>query len=216
MENTQYLKYKDSFKKQCIFSTIGGGLAIIAVIFLLFIPIFQIRLGKLVLIEFSLFDELKALFSGSDGYRFIGIGIFQAFALVMFSIAFGMYIYELIKNITGITNLDNYALLQYDKIKTRGNERARRFVYGYTSVNCFMSGIIFEMLYIIFLKTFADSEYGDTYLTLMNGVSWKIVFTVVFAVAAIVMYIIRRVSYNQTRVAILKEDYGLSQTNQNN
>ncbi len=61
----QYLRYKNSFKKQCIFMIVANALALLTLIFLIFIPCFRISMKDDVTgmvfarYDFSLFDEIK-------------------------------------------------------------------------------------------------------------------------------------------------------------
>ena len=43
MENIQYLKYKDRFKLNCILKALSGALAFFAIVFLIFVPNFEIN-----------------------------------------------------------------------------------------------------------------------------------------------------------------------------
>lgn len=240
MANTQYLKYKDEFKKQCIFNTVFGGLAILTIIMLLFVPLFEVKVLNILILQFSLFDEIKLSFSslGRGGVQITGgsaaeswravasfMGIYQIIAIIMFAVAIGWFIFELIKNIMGIMNMDNYALEQYDKIKKRSDENGKKGFKRFSSSGLFLSGIIMEVFYLFYSKFIMQmigmsgsgiASDSASYFTSMTGVSWTIMFPIIFAVGAIAMFVLRKMSLSKTRAAILKEDYDIAENNDNN
>ena len=235
MANTQYLKYKNEFKKQCIFNAAFGGLAILTIILLLFVRMFEVKEYNILLLQFSLFDEIElsiksiggsgTQISGSgqaEAWKAVGsfMGIYQIIAIIMLAAAVGLFIYELIKNIMGIINMDNYALEQYDKIKNRAEEKNKKALKWFTSPRLFLSGILLELFYLFYSKFINQMISGapeageiaignSSYFTYMTGVSGLIALPIIFAAGAIVAFILRKLSLSKTRAAILKEDYGI-------
>lgn len=234
MANTQYQKYKNEFKKQCIFTVIGGCCAILAMILFLFVPNFKISLGKIDLINFSMYDEIKYCFdnfnlsgksSEEDVYGFATFGgLYHIGVLVLFAIAAGMYIYETIKYALNLYNLDDYAFAQYDKIRMRQSGRSRKSYYSISASGWLTAGLFMEVIYIIFIRFFQSSvstdeipiDFAGGYFLFVNGISGLIVFTILFVIGAVVMKVLSKISYNKVRVAILKEDYGISNTSNPN
>lgn len=238
MANTQYLKYKNEFKKQCIFNAIFGGLAIITIILLLFVPLFEIREFNILLAKFSLFDEIKMSLKsmGGSGTQSGGgsgqsqaweavasfMGIYQIIAIIMLAMAVGLFVYDLVKNITGIMNMDNYALEQYDKIKNRADVKNKKALKWLSSSRLFVTGICLELFYLFYSK-FINKMISDggeagsfeigssSYFTHMTGVSGLIALPIVFAIGAIAAYVLLKMSLSKTRSEILKEDYGISE-----
>lgn len=218
MENIQYLKYKDRFKLNCILKALSGALAFFAIAFLIFVPNFEINVLGLTLIRFSVLDEIILSFKNvSSGY---GVGatsmIFQLLAAVQMAIGLVIYAVSLIKNILNITNTENYALEQYDKIKTRESDGARKNWNRFSVTQFFISGVMLEMLYIIYSKAFSGifgENYDASYFSQVNTVSWLIIFFIIFTLAYITVAVTARIQLKNLKLEILKEDYGLSQQN---
>ena len=237
MANTQYLKYKNEFKKQCIFNATFGVLAIITIILLLFLRMFEVKEYNILLLQFSLFDEIELSIKsiGGSGSQISGgsgqagawkavasfMGIYQIIAIIMLVAAVGLIIYELVKNIMGIINMDNYALEQYDKIKNRTDSgKNKKALKWFTAPRLFLSGIILELFYLFYSK-FINQMIGETpeaggmaigessYFTYMTGVSGLIALPIIVAVGAIAAFVLLKMSASKTRTAILKEDYGI-------
>lgn len=213
MANTQYINYKNDFKNQCILNTVSGLLALIAVIVLLFADNFVIA-DEVFTLKFSLYDEIKfafEAFKSDSGFSMVlTFAYLQVIAIIMFGFAAIAFIYELIKSVIGILNMDNYALDQYDKIKKRAFERKKN--KQYSSGNMFIGAIIYEFFYIFYTKAFSGYlGIGEgSYVTHMTGVSGIIAIPIILALCAIAASILRALSFRKVRTAILREDYGVN------
>ena len=236
MANTQYVKYKDEFKKQCIFNAAFGVLAIVTLILLLFLRMFEVKEYNILLLQFSLFDEIELTIKSIGGsnaqigngsgqyeaWKAVGsfMGIYQIFAIIMLVAAVGLIIYGLVKNIMGIINMDNYALEQYDKIKNRTDGKNKKALKWFTAPRLFLSGIMLELFYLFYSKFInqmiggaqgaGEVAIGDSsYFSYMTGVSGLIALPIITAVGAIAAFVLCKLSVSKTRAAILKEDYGI-------
>lgn len=228
--NGQYLKYGDSFKKQCVLNVAAGVCILIGALLLLFVPVFEIDL-LIVKVNFSFFDEIKLTFqsftggvvsgdgaasdSGWYGATFTYFGFFQIMAIVFFAVGIVWMLVDVVKNCLGIVNVDTYALQQYDKIKTRAAEgRSRRFRGVYSPGYFIVSGIMSEMFYVIFVKVFSNipgvgSDDGFSNFLSITGVSWTVIFPLLFIAAYITFWAMKKYMFNQVKTAILKEDYNI-------
>lgn len=217
MENEQYLKHKKEFKLNCILKAVGSGVAILTLIFLIFVPNFKIDF-EIAAVNFSLFDEIKLSLDNMKGGNSSGsnamtsiLSIYQIIALVYVVLACCMGIFTLIKNIINLTDLDSYSLQEYDKIKNRNDEKKKGFS-RFSASNLLLSGIILEILYIVMSKVYSSMGMGqaaESYFELMNGVSWMIMFFIIFAVVFIGISIFNSYTYKKVKMAIIKEDYGM-------
>lgn len=59
MENEQYLKYKDDFKKQCVYNVISSCFSIITMLFIFFLNIFTKKIRLSILKEDYKINEKK-------------------------------------------------------------------------------------------------------------------------------------------------------------
>ncbi|MDE5728742.1 MAG: hypothetical protein K2I20_01020, partial [Clostridia bacterium] len=229
--NKQYLKYSDSFKKQCVLNIAAGICILLGTILLLFVPIFKID-AFIISVEFSFFDEIKLAFSellgsgslaavaASDsgtagGYSsvFWIYGIFQIMAIIMFAIGICCLLADVVKSCFGIVNPDTYAITQYDKIKTRATEgKGRRFGRYYSPASFMVSGVMCEIFYVVYVKIFSNipgggSAYMYSNFLSVTGVSWTIIFPFLFIAAYVVCWALKKYMFGQVKTAILKEDY---------
>jgi len=221
MENTQYLKYKRQFKINCILKAVAGLLALFALVFFIFVPNFKIKVIEgLIEPEFSLFDEIKLAFDNmfANKNTVMFLGIYQIIAIMYIAIACVMGIITLVKNIMNVINLENYALEEYDKLKTRRPNTNKRWSGKYGASNFLMSGILLEIVYI-FLSVYLSGMWGESvdvnelsFFMSLGGVTWKIVFFIIFLVAFLTVAVINSFMYKKVKLAILKEDYGLAKT----
>ncbi len=122
-------------------------------------------------------------------------------------VAFGF-----VKNILNIVNLDSYALIAYDEIKTKADRRQRGVFRRFQASQMFFSGIVFEIIYIIFAKVLNpihenDAVGSSSYIALMNGVSGAVSVVIIFVVAAIACMAYHAYMKKKIQTAILKEDY---------
>ena len=100
MENEQYLKYKDDFKKQCVYNVISSCFSIITMLFIFFLNIFNYHLkAENVSIDFSLFNITKEIFSNLNNLEpfSFAIYIFLIGSIVFFIIGIfqsGFFIFK--------------------------------------------------------------------------------------------------------------------------
>ncbi len=209
MANEQYAKYKPQFKNLCIIKAVSSAVALLAIVFLIFVPNF-----KSGFIGFSFLDEIirsfKALSEGFKSYTAI-LEIYQVIAIVYLLIGLIFAIVTLVRNIMCLTSMETYALEQYDSIKTRANEGKKSRVLGrFTLSNCIISAIIIEILYIVIQKFIPTSGGAGSYFAYIDGVTWLIMFFILFMIAFIALTILSTIMLNKVKLAILKEDYGLT------
>ncbi len=210
MANEQYAKYKPQFKNLCIIKAVSSAVALLAIVFLIFVPNF-----KAGFIGFSFLDEIirsfKALGGGFKSYTAI-LEIYQVIAIVYLLIGLIFAIVTLVRNIMCIVNMETYALEQYDKIKMRADGGKRnRFIGGFTLSKCIISAIMIEILYLIVQKFIPASGGAGSYFAYIDGVTWLIMFFILFMLAFIALTILSSVMLNKVKLAILKEDYGLTE-----
>lgn len=126
----------------------------VAIILFIFIKSFQIKLDGAVILHFSLLDEFKRSVNNvSSGGISAVYEIYSIIAFVMILSGAVMAIADLVKNIFNITNLERYALTQYDNIKRRGDDKGKKKYRGqYSVIGMFYSGIIFEIMGIFMTK----------------------------------------------------------------
>lgn len=132
-QNTkQYLKYKNKFKIQGVIGIIASGCMLLTLILFLFLPCFRIDLLEELEIQglsysFSLYDEIALSLSHitdmdigdpQGAFTFL-MSLYQIMAIV-FIVAGGiMLVKDMIVSVINTLNLDDYALTEYDKIKSR-------------------------------------------------------------------------------------------------
>lgn len=207
--NMQYAKYKPQFKNLCILKAVSSVVALCAIIFLIFVPNFTV--GGI--FAFSLFDEIMRSFNslgaGLRDYTAV-LEIYQIIAVIYLAISLVFAVVSLIKSILNITNMETYALEQYDDIKTRANESKKRWGNRFTLTNCIMGAIVLEVLYIVMQTFIPSSGAASSYFAYIDGVSWMIMFFIIFAIAFIVLAILSANILKKVKMSILKEDYGLS------
>lgn len=210
MANEQYTKYKPQFKNLCIIKAVSSVAALLAIVFLIFVPNFAAGF-----IGFSFLDEIirsfNALGEGFKSYTAF-LEIYQLIAIVYLSIGLIFAIISLVRNIMCLASMETYALEQYDKIKMRAdNGKRNRFLGWYTLSGCIIGAIILEIIYI-FLQKFLPTDGGTgSYFGYIDGVTWLIMFFILFMLAFIVLTVISKIMLNKVKLSILKEDYGVSE-----
>lgn len=221
MENEQITKYTKQFKIDCILKVVSSGLALMAIVFLLFLPIFSIvdPIFGITLYSFSLFDETKnafSLLSGGFSSPMAVMNIYQMFVLIFMALGLVMCVVTLIKNVICLTDMDKYVLEQYNNIKVGAGKKS--FYNRFSATNCFISAIILEVFYIIFSKVFSSVGGGESAfesnLSMVNGVTGYIALFIIFAVGVIAITVYSKIQIRKIKFAILKEDYGLSVKNE--
>ena len=230
--NDQYLKCKDDLKKKCIYNAIFGGLMLITTILFIFVPFFEYKesvLGIDFRIGISFFDEISlCLQKLTGGNKVSGLSespsssssmadmfsYYHIMAMVCLLVGIGLLIYEFVKNIIAIVNIDDYALKTYDTIKKNNNKRV---VYGKpTALSMFISFIFLELMYLLIFKNIAKTinkasgviiEEINSYFEIVNSINALVLIVLVFLIASIVMKVLALVSHNKVKVQILKDEY---------
>ena len=221
----QYAKYKPAFKKVAILKVVMNALMFATLILLFFLPCFRIQpegaaefaqlTGIDLGVNFSVLDEIVNMFSViSSGSENIGALIFfQIVAIAFFAAGIVAATVDFVKSMIGCVNPDNYAIVEYDKIKTKTDRKVLR---QFSSTPLFISAIIYEVFAIIMCKVF-DRNVGDAgmesgilyidYFASMNTVAWGFWIVLVFLIADITLAVLTAVARNKLKIAILKDDY---------
>ena len=215
----QYLKYKPVFKKNAVMKAVMNAVMFLTLILLFFLPCFRIQpkgaeLGSLLGIDlginFSLYDEVALVFSPHEsGGPNIAVMIFQIFAIIFFAGGIVATAVDLVKSAMNCINSENYAILEYDKIKSRA-EKQRMFRQS-SPTTMFFTAIIYEVFAII-LSKFLNRSVGETeaitdYFSSMNTVAWGFWIILIFVLADIALAVLTALMRNKVKVQILKEDY---------
>lgn len=237
----QYLRYKDAFKKQCVFKAATSAIALLTLILLVFIPCFQIKITEEVLgmnvtlfsYNFSVFDEIRAdfkmLFSAGKGWDAVrAMSFVQIGALILIIAAVVWAAVDCVKAILNVMNIDDYALNAYNDIKT-GADKTRRggwsVLFGYTyayaggAMSMALAGISLEIFYIIFMRSmagfFEETPFNELspegYFLYVNGINGWIAALIIFGIGFITLYVMGRVMKNKLRTQILKEKYEVTE-----
>ncbi len=224
MENKQYIKYKDYFKKQCIYTAIGSIFSIVTILFVIFFDVFKIKLKvegeTLDLIKFSLFDVIKDVVKNLSHLGLIDF--FFSLSLVFFIFAMIGSGISTFKNIMNVTNLDDYSLTEYDNIKHRiddkKNKRANRFNTNYFFYAAIVY-LIFSIWFGRFIGSISDAsevEFSNlSYVMLflnVNGVNAIVILPVLTLIASIVFTVIGSNMKKKIKTSILKEEYSNPQS----
>lgn len=200
----QYEALKPDLKKVGGLTISSKILLLIFAICFIFVPFFQTNVtdGQGVIVKkcFSLFDEIKNIVSykiNFNSVRSIAM-IYQMYALLCFAIGIIKTIYEIIKDMTKIVDIDSYALETYDDIK-RGDMDSKKKKNQFVNI-WFMEALFMEIAYLIYSKVIG---YQDSF----NSISWTVVFCVIIIIPFIVIAIIRSTMLKKIKVSILKEKY---------
>lgn len=216
-ENKQYLRYKDRFKKMGIFNIVSSVCALILIVLLIFVKSFVVKVKGVAILQFSIYDEvvrsIKIITSGDSGILAL-LEIYSVIAFIMFLGVAVTAIVDLIKNILNVTNLEKYALTQYDNIKRRSEDNGKKRKKGNSSIlHMLVSSIVFEIMGIFYSRFLSGlfneegTKYGS-YFASVNGVSFNIIFAIIFAIAFAVLYFIMRKIFKDIKYEIMKEEYG--------
>ena len=232
---TQYLQYKQPLKKQCIVQIVASAVALLATVFLLFLPNFSIdtltvlfaetTLPKLhdeaafmgSQINFSIWDEFYAVIApvtGEDSTArtlALSFGFLQILGIIFLAVGLIMALVSVIRNIMHILSLENYALETYDKLKKRTEKRGRR---GYFSSPTYwiIIGFVYEVMAVllsIYLTDLTEGSIVTSYFSVMSGLAASGYITILFMLAAVVLVIVGGQMLRKVKVAILREEYGL-------
>lgn len=167
-------------------------------------------------LSFSVFDEIKLALSsiGDTDASSITSAMFQIFAIIFLAVSAIIGVVSLIKNISGILNIDNYTVDIYADIKTNADKkRSRKDMYS-NPMYWLVSGIIFEVLAVVMGKVMGSvlesgSESATSFISYCNGVSGWIAFIIIFAVLAIAAYVYSSQLKGKVKTQILREDFGI-------
>ena len=213
---TQYLQYKQPLKKQCIVQIVASAVALLATVFLLFLPNFSIdtltvlfaetTLPKLhdeaafmgSQINFSIWDEFYAVIApvtGEDSTArtlALSFGFLQILGIIFLAVGLIMALVSVIRNIMHILSLENYALETYDKLKKRTEKRGRR---GYFSSPTYwiIIGFVYEVMAVllsIYLTDLTEGSIVTSYFSVMSGLAASGYITILFMLAAVVLVIV--------------------------
>lgn len=228
--NKQYLKYKERFKQYGIVDLLAKGTLLFSAIFFLFLPCFKIIESEEILgqelelfsVKFSVFDEIVLIFKNLFGEGTIGsddegfgmmLSVFQIFGigLMIFSAAF--LLKDFIKNILNFVNLENFALEEYDKLKTGSGQNSAKAFRKVNSEMMFYMGIIMESFLIAAMKMFAKmprSGFEDSmasYMIYANAVTSGFYVVLLFLIVSVGLSIYKSRMLHGIKINILKEDY---------
>lgn len=218
--NKQYLKYKSQFKTQCILGLVGGACILIGVILIIFTKFLQIKVDGTSILDFSLYEEIRASFDSFNSLSYLSIlGIYQVMAILCIGAGAIWQIVDFIKKGIGMANLDAYSLEQYDAIKKRtGDGEKRRRNQNFSSTNMLISGMMLEVIYIWMARfLFRNDSIPDNIedvsykLALCNGVGSSVFFPILFIAVGIIVMVVRSLSLKKTKMAIIREDYGVDE-----
>ena len=224
-QNTrQYLKYKDKFKKQGIIGIAAGACMLLTMILFIFLPCFRVSIvsdseAEELSYRFSLYDEIvlsfKNLFSEQGIYMTL-LSLYQVMAIVVIALGGFVLIKDLIVSVMNAINLDNYALTEYDKLKSRQEKSNRRSFKIINSIECFFAGIVLEITAIIWARAMiSGSEWTGpiedipSYLAYMNSTTAGLYIVILFFLVSVGLIAVKSCFAKSVRIQILKEDYEL-------
>ncbi len=118
-EKKEYEQYKGRFRLHCIYKLAAYGIGVLTGLLAFFLPLIQSSSGKI-----FLFDVAKLLVKGNLGIY----DVFWIFAIIFLLVAIVMLGVEGAKATHGLTDLDGYALVEYDKIRVRREEKAVKII----------------------------------------------------------------------------------------
>lgn len=186
----QYEKYKKPLKVYCIVQLAASAAALVAVIFILFLPNFSISLTQLAEnfadgydtilpklkdidpalllqkdphIYFSVFDELYAgIAPAAEGAvtYTLLVGYLQILGVLFLVVGAIFMIVSLVRNIMHITSIDGYAINEYDNIKRRIDTGKRNRWNYFTSPAYWFAGGAIYEILVIVIGNMFK-QYGD-------------------------------------------------------
>ena len=225
--NKQYTKYIPQFKNSCIFKISASALAFLFILLFVFLPIFQLTFGTIVISRFSLFDLIKNImdmFLNSS----IGFEYFLAYYCYLFAILYGlvaliMIIIEIIKSIGRIFDLDSYALETYDQIKARVDLKENKKRRPFNPASMLWGTLIFFVMGVFMEKLFstgfgmeeASSQLFSIFDIIFDKNGYSIPMVCILAIVFIGTIVLTSFSNSYEKklsLAIIKEDYGIQDT----
>ena len=214
--DTNYLKYKSNFEKDNLYQILLNILSIVAVVLVIFAPIFSVTVGLgdfKATSNYSTFNEfmlsVKCLSSGSSEETLIALEfiIFPAVAIIMGIIILIISIKQLIETASNRTE-DSY-MLSYNLIKKSGTEQEKKSFFKQQTIYSLVLSVIFEVFFAkLFGRLFREGGIPMTlsYLAYVNGISfWAFILAFVF-IGYIVIHVIKSKNLKNLKIAILKEE----------
>lgn len=219
MENEQYLKYKDDFKKQCVYNVISSCFSIITMLFIFFLNIFNYHLkAENVSIDFSLFNITKEIFSNLNNLEpfSFAIYIFLIGSIVFFIIGIFQSGFFTFKNFFNVFHLEDYSITKYDEIKSKSEyTNLKKQFRSFASNQLFYVAIVYFLFALIFIKSFKNTINGATYyiylLAYVNGTNALIILPIITFIITIIFSIMSKQITKKIRLSILKEDYKINE-----
>lgn len=224
-QNTrQYLKYKDKFKKQGIISIAASACMLLTMVLFIFLPCFGISVvgdaeTEELTYHFSLYDEIAKSFENlfsEQGLYMTLLSFYQVMAIVVIAIGGFTLIKDLIVSVMNAINLDNYALTEYDKIKSRQEQGNKRSFRRTNSIEYFFAGIALEITAIFWARSMISGnkwtgpiENIPSYLAYMNLTTAGLYIVVIFFVISVGLIAVKSYFAKTIKLQILKEDYDL-------
>ncbi len=228
----QYLQYKDKFREFCNLK-IGACVAgIVTVLLLFFLPMFEWKTELLGLLleeserQFSLFDECKLaieVLKGEEGAHFIlslateesvpYYFIFFGGGLLLCVVGISMWIAEIWNGYQGLSDIEGYAVEEYDKIRWRKVDANpyNRALWS-DPAGLAIGGIGFFTVYAIVLNVFAESFEKMGFVSHFTfdkiGATWTVSLVAISAVITVFLQIRARGVYKNIQRNVLKAEYG--------
>ena len=226
----QYLKYKDKFKRQGIISIVASACMLLTLILFIFLPCFKIDLIEGLDVEgisfsFSLYDEIALSFShmfdinfnNYDAALILLLSLYQVMAIVYIGVGAIALVKDLVVSFMNTMNLNDYALTEYDKIKSKQDQRIGRAFRRFNSTAFFVSGIVLEIFAILLSKIIVSADIAPgslenvtSYFVYMNSVTGSLYIVIIFLLLSAGLIIAKSHIAKSIKMQILKEDYDLS------
>ena len=230
----QYLKYKDKFKQQGVVGILSSACMLLTLILFVFVPCFKINLAEDLNIEglsysFSLFDEIALSFShlsdmnlqDPQGAVMFVMSLYQIMAIVFIGMGGFALARDLITSVMNTMNLDDYALTEYDNIKSKREQGVGRAFKRANSTVFFVTGIVWEIFAIVISKGMLSSdkvlELWETplsYFVYMNTVTGGFYVVIILVLFSLGLSITKSRLAKEIKMQILKEDYNLPERNE--
>lgn len=163
-------------------------------------------------VNFSIFnsfmEDVQAITNKNSGSQSFTIVLF-VYTLV--EIAYSLFIFgaslkDLLTFSLGFNN-DSY-LLRYNKIKKSGEEKEKKSFFQKTSIFNLFYLVIFDVLFSKYL--FSIGDFNSHLLTKVSGVSFLIVFPILFLISFFVIKLLKVKANKKLLLKITKEDGDVS------
>ena len=219
MDVKECVKYKKQLLRMDILNVAASACVFFAMMLFAFVELFQVKFGGNVLYGFSVFSQfkdgiknLKDYFADMRSAQSGGMSALQpmtsAISIVAFAAAALVMVctlVEVIKNGVGFLNYDKKLLIKYDKVKRGVPASAPSmvilcFIALIVNVGCVVAGKNFKKLFG------EDITFQSDYM-LVNGVSWTVMFSIIFLLASVVLVICTKKIYKDVAYEIMKDGY---------